>query len=482
MAVKTKYKDLLDYTVSYKAVWTVFGVLFAFGVAGAIAYTRLKPKSEDEKARQEVKSAERLLQRADACAQQDLKAEDQAMLADGRAALAAAQSALVRRAFGEASASAHDAQESLKQFAEHVCATRDAVAEFIKIQGDVKVKKVQSPRWVPARKGSLAVGDRVWSIDGVAQIAYKLSSEIQDIRPGTIIEIKDVFRKDGKDGTETRLEQGEMRMRSAVDSVSRILAPHDTSIEPRGDEVEIDSAAGSTSTHVAGRRGGALVKHGTATARLERNQRVEARSDGTFGNPVKALESPELKDPIDGRIFTTEKPEDKIILFKWMPDKDAQGYLFDLARNDVFAPNLTAGENQRVASFSVDLDLPPPNTYYWRVAGIDKEGVRGAWSEVRRFAVRGSLPAGTGPPPPKIVLGKPIEFGDRVIISGHTDQYVTLEVVLNGVKYRDVTPDDKGDFQVHVPLSQDGRNVIEFVAHDTYGQVTKEQVIAFFTL
>ena len=310
MAAKTKYKDLLDYTISYKAVWTVIGIIFAFGVAAAIAYARLKPASEDEKARQVVKAAERLLQRADGCTQTDLKPEDQAMLAEGTAALQAAHDALTRRAFPQAGALAHDAQNALKQFVEHVCATRDAVADFTNIQGDVKVKKVQSPRWVPARKGSLAVGDRIHCIDGAASIIYRISDERQDIRPGSIIEIKEVFRRDGKEGTLTSLEIGEVRMRSSPDSISTIIEPHGATVEPKGAEVEVNVPEdGRRPTRFTGITPGATVTHRNGTVTLDRLHSVEAGSDGTLTKPVKSLESPELKEPIDGRVFSSEKPE-----------------------------------------------------------------------------------------------------------------------------------------------------------------------------
>ena len=482
MASKTKYKDLLDYTISYKAVWTVIGVAFALLVAGVIAWGRMKPAGDDEKARMEVKAAERLLQRADGCAQDDLKPEQQKMLSEGKEALEAARSALTLRKFGEAGASAHDAQQSLKDFVEKVCAVRDAVAEFVRIQGDVKVKKVQSPRWVPARKGQLAVGDRIWAQDGMAQIAYKMSNDLQEIRPGTIVEIKDVFqRADGVTGMELSIEKGETAVKSAAGSPSFVRAPHDVTVELGGDDVEIETPEGGAYSRVTGHRGLATVKQGDSTVKLDRNMRVEATQSG-LSAPTKALTSPEMKEPIEGRVFSADKPEDKIIVFKWLPLDEAQGYKFQLARNDVFVPVLNAGDMERMAQPEVEVDAPTPNTYFWRVAGIDKQGIAGTWSEVRRFTVRGTVPQGKGPPPPTITLNKPLELGDRAIVKGKTQQYVTLEAFLNGRKYTDVPVDENGDFQLLVTLSQEGKNIIEFVDHDTYGQETREKVTARFTL
>jgi hypothetical protein len=480
----TKYKDLLDYTVSYRSVWTMIGVFFAFLVAGLIAWTELKPPGEDETARQDVKTAERLVQRADACAQQELKPDDQRLIADAKTAYEAATSALARRQYGQASTSAKDAQVRLKQFVETVCAARDAVAEFVRIQGDVKVKKAQSLRFVPARKGQLAVGDRIWAVDGVAQIQYKVTNETQEIRPGTIIEIKDVFqRSDGMSGTITSLESGTMQMQSQANSPSVINAPNDVRVEPSGDRVEVESVENSGRTSVTGYHGGARVTRGTETRVLDRDMRVEATPAG-LGQPSKALASPEPKEPIDGRIYNADKTEDKLIVFSWQPMDGATGYRFQIARNDVFTPVLNAGEGERIKEPAAEIDTPPPNTYFWRVKGIDGQGLGGDWSEVRKFSVRSAVAMGDDKdhPPPTITVTKPIEFGDRVIISGSTQQYVTLEVNLNGRKYQDVPVDEKGAFQVLVTLSQEGKNTIEFVAHDTYGQETKKLVIAHFTL
>ena len=44
------------------------------------------------------------------------------------------------------------------------------------------------------------------------------------------------------------------------------------------------------------------------------------------------------------------------------------------------------------------------------------------------------------------------------------------------------TVDENGEFQALVTLSQEGRNIIELVAHDTYGQETRKQVIANLSL
>ncbi len=479
----TYNKDILDYSIRYRTVWTMVGVAFALGVAGLIAWTELKPPSDEEKARQEVKQAERVAQRADGCARGELTDPESQLLNVAREALQAARDQLSRKAHLGAMDSARRAQDEFKRFVDRVCSARDTVAEFARIQGDVKVKKVNSPRWVLARKGPLAVGDRIWASSGVAEIFFPASGERQQLRPGTIIEIKNVMKQaDGGPAiVDTRLESGDMSMQSVPGSRSTIESRHLT-VEPAGDSVDVASPEGATRTRVGSLRGGSRVRTTEGTVTLERSTRVEAGADGKLSAPVPVLPPPEPKEPLDNRVFSAEKPEDKVIVFRWMPTTGARGYRFQIALNDLFQPVLNAGDMERMAGTSVELDAPPPQTYYWRVAAVDTQGVDGQWSEIRRFSIRGGRQTGM-PDPPKIEVVNKVDFGDRVILSGKTQQYVALEVYVNGQKFpTDVSVGDAGDFRILVTLTRDGLNIIELVAHDTYGQETRLPVRAYFSV
>jgi hypothetical protein len=115
---------------------------------------------------------------------------------------------------------------------------------------------------------------------------------------------------------------------------------------------------------------------------------------------------------------------------------------------------------------------------------MDRDQVRGEWSEIRKFTIRGGAQPGgpntKGPPPPTIEIADMVDLGDRVIVVGKTQQYVTLEAYLNGHKYDDVSVDEKGEFRALVSLEKEGKNSIEIVAHDTYGQETRVEKQAYF--
>ena len=70
MASSARYKDLLDYSVSYKTIWLILGVAVAVTVAGWFAWQRFKPPGEDERARQVIKEAQRLANRGEGCVQE----------------------------------------------------------------------------------------------------------------------------------------------------------------------------------------------------------------------------------------------------------------------------------------------------------------------------------------------------------------------------------------------------------------------------
>jgi hypothetical protein len=479
----TYNRDILDYTIRYRTMWTIVGVLFAVVVAGLIAWQELKPPSEEEKARQEVKQAERLAQRAEGCARGDIAATDQELLGSGTKALEAARESLQQRAHSTAAESARRAQDDLRRFVDRVCSARDTVAEFTRIQGEVKVKKVNSPRWVLARKGPLAVGDRIWATSGVAEILYPSNGERQQLRPGTIIEIKNVQKPPdgGLASVDIGVESGQVSMQSVPGSRSTIESPHLTA-EPSGDVVEVAVAGGGDSTAVTSLRGGTVVKTQKGeTATLTRSSRVRSGTDGKLAPPTAVLPPPEPKEPLDNRVFSADKETDKEIAFLWLPTEGATGYRFQIGLNELFVPVLNAGDQERVKGTSAVLTAPPPQTYYWRVAAVDSDGIDGQWSEVRRFSIRGGRQTGM-PEPPKIDLIEKLPIGDKYIIRGKTQQYVAMEVYLNGHKYGgDVSIDENGEFRVLVTLAQEGKNVIELVAHDTYGQETRMEVPAYFS-
>lgn len=481
MANGTRYKDLLDYTVSYKAVWTTLGFVVAMGVAGWLAWDQFRPPGEDERARQDVKAAVRLEERAETCLTPETPQGLQDGLADGRAVLNEARTAHEAGRHVEASGLAREASDLFKEFIDRACATSDAVARFVLIEGDVQVKKAQALRYVRATlHTTLVTGDRIKTGEGVAQISYLLNDELQEVREDTIIEIKShEVLANGKARTETHMPFGQVRMESTVDSGSTIETAHGT-VAPAGDTIEVESPEGATETLFRSGSGGARVTRDGQSRTLGAQQRVISGESG-LGRPRDDLPGPELVTPIEGRVFTHDDPETASTVFEWRTISGARHYVFQLGRNEHFLPVLNSGD-QEVRVREVQVPALPPGQYFWRVAAVDEEGVRGRFGEERRFTVRGAGAPEVQRPPPSLSITSHVGIGGQVIVQGQADPYVTLECHMNGEKFSDVDVSESGAFQAIVPLAREGDNEICFVAQDAYGTQARACFVEAFRL
>lgn len=479
MASNSRYKDLLDYTVSYRRVWTGVGLLVMLSVASLLAWNRFRPPSEDERARQDVKTAERLRERAEGCLTPETGPVFQERLQRGVEELTEARAALEARRWQDAVNSSRSASGLFKEFIDRVCAARDAVAHFVMIEGDVKVKKAQAVRWVDARpETALVTGDRIKTGKGVARIAYLLSEDVQTLGEGSLIEVRaHEVLANGRAETTVGVEHGTLDVKSTAAGGSKIETRTAT-ILPMGDDVGIEQPEGGDTTDVISRRGGAeVVARDGARVKLEPLEQVTSSERG-LSDVRRLLPGPELVQPTDGRFFTPEVPAEARTGFEWRSVSGARAYVFELGLNDVFLPVLN--ESDRVVD-ETEVVVPglPPRGYYWRVATMDREGEQGPWSEIRRFTVRvgGSEP---DRPPPGLSIVETIPLHDRMIVEGQTEPYVTLEVHINGRKYGNVDVSETGTFQQIVPYAREGRNEICFIGHDAYGTEARECTQGYF--
>jgi hypothetical protein len=482
MRQQTRYKDLLDYTITYRAAWSFVAFLIVLGVAGYLLWSQIRPPGEDEQARQEYKAAERLRMRAEGCltADPETNAAQTKRLQEASERLRSARESLEAGDHAVSMAASREAADVYKDFIDKRCATRESVAEFLELTGDVKVKKARSERWVPARRdASLEEGDRVWALAGVARVVYQ-DGETQEIRENSIIEIKS--------RTLVKVEKGETAWQGVEGSKSILELPQDLAVEPGGDHVDVSADEESGTSEVRSRHGGAVARRHGEARRLGARTRIEATAE-TWTMPEEILPNPELDQPIDNRVFTFEKPEAADVILSWKAVPGAHAYRFRLGVNKFFVPLLNRTD-QRVTALSVRLQvslLQLDKQYFWQVAAFDAKGIPGSDSETRRFTVKrmtagqqGSVPAR---PPPKVTITEKIRAGDTVIVKGSTDPpYVTLEYHVNGRKVEDVDVDDQGSFQVFVRLAREGKNVIRFVAHDVHGTEGAEEFAAYLTV
>lgn len=478
MARDSGYKDLLDYSVSYKTVWSIIGVVVAVAVAGWFAWQRFKPAGVDEQARQVIKEATRLESRAGGCVQDSTPAEFLSDLSAGKAQLAEARSRFEAGLFAEAAGFAEEARDGLREFNDKVCSTVESVARFIEMKGQIKIKTAKSARWVNASRGTrLLPGDRIRVDAGEARIEYK-NGEKQTLKKDTVIQIQSYALKPGGGATADILFEGGELLAEGVTNGSSIIHTDFGEARPRDGDIGLKTGGDGKELKVRSERGRSTFQSGSETRRLEELTVLNASRSGNgrvqLGEVAKDLPEPELREPIDGRHFVLEDPTVELTPFEWRPTEGAERYIFQIGRNDWFEPVLNDGD-ERVPQGRVDLEEAaeikglPPGTYYWRVAGVTGAGDFGRWSHPSRFTISQGKQSDLGREPPALEVDKGIAIGDKYIFKGKCDAYARLQVFVNGKRWQDVDLDDEGGFSIMVPVEHDGWNTITFEAQDTYG-------------
>lgn len=97
---------------------------------------------------------------------------------------------------------------------------------------------------------------------------------------------------------------------------------------------------------------------------------------------VPPPEQPVLRGPDAGTSVSTGEAERRMD-FAWDAAPRAVKYEFQVSTSDRFAPEMKDFE---VAGTSHTVNLAP-ESYFWRVRGLDEEGRAGPWSETRRFSI-----------------------------------------------------------------------------------------------
>ena len=478
MARDSGYKDLLDYTVSYKTVWTITGVLVAVAVAGWFAWQRFKPAGADEQARQVIKEATRLETRAGGCVQDTTPASYLRDLQAGRTSLAESRTLFDAGRFADATGSAEEARDGLREFTAQICASVESVARFIEMKGQIKVKTAKSARWVNASRSTrLLPGDRIRADAGEARIEYQ-NGEKYTIKKNTIIQIQGYDLKPGGGATAATLFEGGELLAEGVTNGDSIIRTEFGEARPQDGDIELKTGESGEDLRVRSRRGRSSFQAGGVTRRLDELSRLDAvrgrGGDVTLSEVAVDLLGPDLRDPIDGRHFVVEDPTSELTGFEWRPTEGAERYIFRIGRNDWFVPVLNDGD-ERVPQGRVDLVEAaeikglPPGTYYWKVAGVSAQGDFGRWSQLHRFTISQGTPVETGLEPPSLEVDKGIAIGDKYIFKGKCDPYARLQVFVNGKRWQDVDLDDDGGFSLMIPVEHDGWNTITFEAQDTNG-------------
>ena len=119
-----------------------------------------------------------------------------------------------------------------------------------------------------------------------------------------------------------------------------------------------------------------------------------------------------------------------------------------------------------------------PGSYYWRVAAVSDGGIKGPFSNARRFRIASQqIRDRSDTEAPVLEVTEFVPIGQMVIINGRTEPGSTLWVDNNKVEVY-----DDGSFNAVVKLRKEGLNELLLVAQDTAGNETTLNKSAYVEL
>ncbi|MDI6751676.1 MAG: LysM peptidoglycan-binding domain-containing protein [bacterium] len=219
------------------------------------------------------------------------------------------------------------------------------------------------------------ISDRVSSYDEVTtgacskvEILFGRDGLIQ-LMPNTQIKLKGV-EADGM--LLLRLIKGRVLVAKQEKRGVRVMT--NSILETRGNALVSYSLQGITTVSIFEGKGVVMGKD--RKIEISAGYGNQTDSDGIPQEPVLLLEPPDITFPENGMITGNMKPR-----FSW--GKEADAYYVEVANDPSFIPLVFESfPKKEELSWPLKEDL-----YFFRVASIDKKGIIGRFSEMRRFAV-----------------------------------------------------------------------------------------------
>jgi hypothetical protein len=466
-------KVVLDwFNVSYRSV-----VLTGVTIAGALVlavwyaffYTPSKPRAEASEA---IHRAE---ERNNEAAQYPASDRLDEVRGSARSALGEARDAFQRQQYDDARVAAIRA-ENFAQKAIDMARGEGTVSKEVRIyrlEGDVRVKRAGEFNWEEAdRKLTLRVGDQIkTAASGSVQLIY-FDGTMTTINPGSLLEIREVHedpatkvrrvseklnwgeilsetQKKNVDGSFHEIATEKISARSADAGAFRVAsdkATQATAIDVFDGKLEV-AARGKKEQVVSG-------------------ERIRSDADGTLQAKEVLPGVPRLVAPSDQKVFVHEDPSKANTTLAWEKVPGATRYHLIISDKFLFTDHLYEADRDET---TVVIDGIHTGDYYWKVATVSAAGVRGPYSEARRFRVTSEKIRDTeDTTPPVLEITEKVQTGPMLILNGRTEPGALL-----WVDNEKVDVYDDGTFYAVVRLRKEGVNDVQIVAQDAAGNVRK---------
>lgn len=466
-------KILLDwFTVSYRSVLVAGVVLGALLVGGGwylLVYAPSKPRAYAQEA------IERASDRIEEAAQYPSTDRLDEARGSARSALSEARDAFRRRQYDDARVAAIRA-ENFAQKAIDMARGEGAVSKEVRVyrmDGDVRIKRAGEFNWEALdRKMTLRVGDQIKTASsGSVQLIY-FDGTMTTIHPGSLLEIREA-REDPATKVRRVTEKltwgeilAETQRRNVDGSFHEVATDKVTARTDEAGEFRVSSDKQTKAAAVDVFDGAVQVASGGRKEQVVAGERIRADADGRLRAKEVLPGAPRLIAPSDQKLFVHEDPAKASTTLAW--DKVPGATRYHLMISDSFLFTNPLYDRDRDDT-SVVIAQIPAGDFYWKVAAVSPSGVRGPYSETRRFRVTTQkIRDQEDKTPPILEITDKVQTGPMLILNGRTEPGAQLWVDNERV---DVY--DDGTFYAVIRLRKEGVNDVQIVAQDAAGNVTK---------
>jgi hypothetical protein len=344
------------------------------------------------------------------------------------------------------------------------------VARFTAVEGSVRVKGSGQAKWIDGKLGQeLHTGDVVQTGAKAGAAITFLSGNVVRVRPDSVVLVSEGEATLAEEATAWHVQSGQVnfelkhnteivtptaRTRASANATGNINVTDQggTGIKIFKGEAEVATTTGQTLT-------------------VTDNQAVLVDAKGHAGPKVALPPAPTLVAPPSMAELAYVAPPQASARLTWASVGGAASYLVAVDYNVVQADLLlsAAFEASDISGTNHDLKGLDPGKYFWRVAGVTKEGLEGEYSRVNIFAVVKQLQPSPSPALPPQLDVQAVDLESVLEVKGHTAP--GAQVTLDGQAAK-VLPD--GTFYEHVPRS--GRSFVLVRATGPDGQFTEEKL------
>ena len=301
------------------------------------------------------------------------------------------------------------------------------VARLTTLEGGVRVKPAKGSDWAKASPAQgLKTGDVVQTEpNSGAEITF-LTGNVVRVRPDSVVLISEAEAAVAEEATAWRVESGHVNFDLKKDTDIVTATSRTRAAANSAGNINV-TADGGTGVKIF--RGSAQVTTNQGdTVNLKDNQAVLVDARGKAGSRIELPPTPTPIGPPGGTALPYVPPPQATARLHWEPVPGAKTYHVAMDYN-VQQANLllsAALDQPGVAASTHELPGLDPGSYFWRVAGVNQEGIEGEFSKVSLFSV--VKPPDPSPAGPSLTVDAVAVQEGIVQVKGRTNPGVSVTV------------------------------------------------------